>query len=587
MNNSRGTFVFIILAAVAVIVGYNLYNNGNLPFISPNTPTPATPDASPTGEAPRNALKITLASSNTKRNWLNQVANQFNDAKLKTSSGSPIFVEVSHVTSGGSMNAILDGSLEPTSWSPGDGSWVAQANETWQQRNNKPLASQDCAPTIYAPLGFAMWRPMAETLGWPDTPIGWDDIVALASDPNGWATYGRPEWGKFTFGHTHPAYANSGLLSMTGFVHGVAPNPGNLTVDDVYSEQVQNAMAALEQNTAKYGRQAPALLELMASKGTSYLHAAAVPEADTVRFNIERGDELSLPLAFIFPKNGTIWADHPICILDNAPWVSAEDAEAAGIFKDYLLAQEQQALAVANYLRPLDSSIEIQAPLSLENGTDPRVTPATVRALPSPTAEISAAVVDTFKINKRKATILVVFDVSGSMEGDRIRTARTATADFLRRLDANDEVGMVVFNDRVTLLETPQRSGNVVEGLASRVNGLVADGATNLYGAVCQANNLISQLQQEDLAAGEKRLYGIVLLSDGEDTAEAITENQMFTQCLPSQAEADGVKIYPIAFGEGADQQVLSRIASVTAGRLFSADPQSIGNIYLSISAEQ
>ncbi|MCA9837177.1 MAG: VWA domain-containing protein [Trueperaceae bacterium] len=587
MNRSRGTFFLIILAAVAVIIGYNFFNN------RAPAPTPASGSQSngqtntQTEATPNNALVISVASSNTKQNWLTQVASKFNDAKLKTKEGSTIFVEVSHVTSGGSMNAILDGTSQPTAWSPGDGSWVEQANQTWQTRNNKPLASESCPSTIYAPLGFAMWRPMAEALGWPDTPIGWDDIVKLAADPNGWASYGRPEWGKFTFGHTHPAYANSGLLSMTSFVYGVAANSADLTVQEIYSDQVQNAMATLEQNTAKYGRQAPALLELMAKEGTSYLHAAAVPEADVVRFNIERGDELSLPLAFIFPKNGTIWAEHPYCILDNADWVSAEEAEAARIFRDYLLAKEQQELAIDNYLRPLDSSISLHEPMTLENGTDPRVSPATVRALPSPNAAISEAVIDIFKLNKRKATILIVFDVSGSMEGDRIRTARTATADFLRRLDANDEVGMIVFNDRLTLLEPPQRAGDVTESLASRVSGLVADGATNLYGAVCQATSLISQLQQEDEAAGEKRLYGVVLLSDGEDTVESLTENQMFATCLPSQAEADGVKIYPIAFGEGADQDVLSRIAKVTAGQLFTADPSSISNIYLSISAEQ
>jgi hypothetical protein len=47
------------------------------------------------------------------------------------------------------------------------------------------------------------------------------------------------------------------------------------------------------------------------------------------------------------------------------------------------------------------------------------------------------------------------------------------------------------------------------------------------------------------------------------------------------------VKIYPIAFGSAADAQVLSRIATVTGGRLFSADPESISNVYVSISAEQ
>ena len=82
-------------------------------------------------------------------------------------------------------------------------------------------------------------------------------------------------------------------------------------------------------------------------------------------------------------------------------------------------------------------------------------------------------------------------------------------------------------------------------------------------------------------------MYGIVLLSDGEDTVGNITENQMFATCMPANAEADGVKIFPIAFGADADEEVLNRIAVATGGRLFTADPQSIGNIYLSISAEQ
>ena len=85
----------------------------------------------------------------------------------------------------------------------------------------------------------------------------------------------------------------------------------------------------------------------------------------------------------------------------------------------------------------------------------------------------------------------------------------------------------------------------------------------------------------------ESRLYGIILLSDGEDTVGRVTENQMFATCLPANAEADGVKIYPIAFGEEADVAVLTRMANVTAGRMFTADPNSISNVYISISAEQ
>ena len=580
MNRTRVVFVVIILMAVFIIFGAlfvqligNLVDGGSSAQSEEPTPLPA------------GTVLVSVASSNTKQNWMDQIVEQFNAAGFETSGGDTIVAEVAHVTSGGSMNAILDGNLAPVAWTPGDASWVEQINTTWQQRFNRPINSEVCQATIYAPLGFAMWRPMAEALGWPDTPIGWDTIVELAADPQGWASYGRPEWGQFRFGHTHPAYANSGLLSMTAFVYGNVDSEGPLTPAQVY--EAEEAMRALEQNTSKYGRQAPPMLDLMARQGPSFLHGAAVPEADTVRFNVERGDELQFPLAFIFPSGGTIWADHPYCILDNADWVSEEQAEAAAIFRDYLLEREQQELAIDNFLRPLDTSIPLHAPMNLENGTDPGVSPATVRALPSPDAEVSAAIIDLFQITKRKATVIIALDVSGSMEGDKIRSATAATAEFLERLDPNDEVALLTFNDDVVTLSEPARVGDVVEGLSQRVSGLIADGNTALYGAVCQATEMATALKEEDADAGETRLYGVVLLSDGEDTMGEPTENQMFVTCLPANAEADGVKIFPIAFGEDAAEALLDRIATVTGGRMYAADPASISNAYLSISAEQ
>ena len=583
----RTRLIFLLIVAAALIVACGVVGYQMLPGLMDDNPISEIESSSETNASPipRDSVLVTLASSNTKENWLDQIVAQFNAEGHTTADGNTIIVEVSHVTSGGSMNGILDGNIQPIAWSPGDQSWVAQANETWQARHNKPLASEACQATINAPLGFAMWQPMAETLGWPHDPIGWDTIVELAANPDGWGSYGRPEWGQFRFGHTHPAYANSGLLSMTSFVYGIAGE--NLTAADIYSEPVQTAMRDLQQSTSKYGRQAPALLELMAREGPSYLHAAAVPEADTVRFNVERGDELAFPLAFIFPSGGTIWADHPYCILDNADWVTPEQVEAAIIFQDYLQAPEQQKAAIDSYLRPLDSSIPLHAPLDLANGTDPSANQDTIPALPSPTTEISNAVIDIFQLNKRKATILVVLDVSGSMEGDKIKSARESTVEFLDRLAADDEVGVMIFSDAPTMLAAPERTGDIVEGLSQRVEGLLANGNTALYESVCDATKALIKAQKEDLEAGESRLYGIVLLSDGEDTVGRISENQMFATCLPANAEADGVKIFPIAFGEEADTNVLAQMANVTGGRMYTADPESISNVYISISAEQ
>jgi len=528
----------------------------------------------PNGSIGNPQITITIASSSTKQEWMEKVAAKFNAEGKTTSSGAKIQIEVIPVLSGGSMNDIVDDKLKPVVWSPGVESWVKQLNE------KTSLMSQACQPSIYSPLGIAMWRPLAEALGWPNKPISWKTIVALAED--GWASYGHPEWGSFHFGNAHPKYSNAGLLTMTSFVYGMIGKTETLKPKEVYD--AEEDLKALAQKTSKYGMITTDLLNSMAEHGASFLHAVATFESDTIRFNQEQGGNL---LAFIFPADGTFWASHPYCILGKADWVNPEQAEAAAIFRDYLLAPSQQTLAVEFLLRPLDSNIPLHAPLDIANGTDPRVTPKTVPPLPFPDAALSKAVIDVFMKTKRKATVLLVLDTSKSMGGKKIRSATDATVKFLKRLQVNDIVGVLTFNNTVVELSKPQRVGEVREELSKRVENLIAGGGTALYDAVCHATELMKDLQQDDLKRGDNRLYGIVLLSDGEDTSSQITENEMFLKCLPASAEAENVKIFPIAFGADANKKVLKQIAKVTGGQLWEADPDSIDKIYLKISAEQ
>jgi Ca-activated chloride channel family protein len=244
-------------------------------------------------------------------------------------------------------------------------------------------------------------------------------------------------------------------------------------------------------------------------------------------------------------------------------------------------------MAIDHRLRPIDRGIPLHAPLDLGHGTDPRVTTDVVPALPSPSDEVSAAVIDMFLLTKRKATVIVALDLSTSMKGAKIKAATAATAAFLRRLDPADEVAVLTFSDSVIALSEPAYVRDVAEELAGKVSNLYADGSTALHDAVCQAAQMANELQEEDRAQGESRLYGIVLLSDGEDTAGRPTENEMFTTCLPASAEAQGIKVFPIAFGADADQDLLERMAKVTGGRMWTADPDSIDEVYFSISAEQ
>ena len=81
--------------------------------------------------------------------------------------------------------------------------------------------------------------------------------------------------------------------------------------------------------------------------------------------------------------------------------MTQEQREAARLYEDYLLAPEQQALAVDKGLRPAKLTIPLHAPIALDQGTDPRVTPATVPNLLSPPSDVADAIKEVFHLVER------------------------------------------------------------------------------------------------------------------------------------------------------------------------------------------
>jgi Ca-activated chloride channel family protein len=586
-NDRRPLGLIIVLVAFfgfAAIVAASLFFAGTFCGVGIGLSCGAQTAAS-TEKAPTGSVEISFYSSNTKEDWINAVTEKFNAAEIKIAAGKPVFVHVTHVTSGGSQQDILAGKIKPVAWSPGDQSWVDGANQVWRDRTGHVLVTGTCKPTVYAPIGFGMWRPMAEALGWPDKPISWDTIIQLAADPQGWASAGHPEWGAFKFGHTHPDYSNAGLLIMSALAYSTIGETRGLTPEQVKSSAVIEAMRTVEQNTFHYGVQSRDLVAIMVRRGPSYLHAINTSEAEVLKSNRENAAELRFPLAFVFPSKGTFWTEQPFCVV-NEDWVTPEQAEAARLYEAYLLAPEQQAMAVDGGLRPVDPSIQLHSPVSLDGGTDPRVTTASVPSLESPSADAAGAVKDVFHQTKKKATVVIVLDTSGSMEGDKIKNAVEATATFLQTLARDDEIFVLAFDDQPVLIQPAGRAGDVAEELGRAVRGLFAQGGTALYDSVCAAASQVNDLRTAHEAAGENRLYGIVVLSDGKDTASSKTENDMFG-CLPSGEDVQGVKVFTIAYGGDADKDLLTRVANRTNGKTFAGDPDTIQRVYTAISAEQ
>jgi Ca-activated chloride channel family protein len=575
MRKSRRTFLLTALATVASCAAILTF---------------AVPEGNPISSVAllgRDPVRVAIFSSVTKQRWVEDAAERFEAAGVRTGSGAPIDIEVTPVLSGDSMLQIVDGTLQPTVWSPGESAWVDQLDERWGHANPAPIHSKPCESTVLTPVGFAMWRPMAEALGWPSKPIGWKTLVDLANDPDGWASHGHPEWGALRLGHTHPQYSSAGLLFLASVIYAQLGITSGLTTEAVYSKPVTDALTKLAKNTSKYGMVTTDLLSKMASGGPEFLHVSAAFEEGTVRFNREHADELRWPLVFVFPEEGTFWSDHPYCILDQSGWVKPEESEAAQLFLDFLLSGETQAAAESFFVRPLSDAVALGSSLSNENGTDPTASPRRIPALKLPNPEVSEAIIDQFMSTKRKATTMIVLDTSGSMNGERIQTATAATAAFLSRFDPQDRIGLITFNDQITKVSSVLPASDNSERLQSVVENLVAGGGTDLNGAICRAAEEMRKEVAEDVSQGENRVYGIVLLSDGADSMGKVSDTRMFIECLKTDAETEGVKVFAISFGDEAPADVLVRLADETHGALFRATPDSIDATYLKISAEQ
>ena len=573
MGSKRTTVVFFVIVSIAVLI------------VAAGLIFQALPDSvgEPTSTLPQDAVVVEFHSSNTKEKWIDEIVADFNAEGHQTASGKPIVVAEHHVTSGGSYQAIMNGDIQPVIWSPGSGIWVEKANQTWRDRTGRPLIPNagDCPATLHIPLVIGMWRPMAEALGWPDTPIGWGDLVDLATNPDGWAAHGHPEWGKFKFGHAHPDFSNSAMLSMIAEVYAAAGKTAGLTVDDVKSEPVRERVAAVEQAIVHYGKWDKWILDKMVERGPEYLHATPTYENNVVLYNMERADELRFPLVSIYPREGTFWVTNPACIPD-ADWVSEERKEAAETFIAYMTAPEQQARMMKWALRPADTSVALSDPIDLAHGAVPSVTEEQIPPLEETSEQVTSFVSELWHQVKKKSVAVVLLDRSGSMKGGKIKTAIEGVNLFIGQMEPDDEIIVIAFNHEINELDPSGKVGEVSETLRGRVNGLYAEGGTSLHRAVILGLQRVETLRQE---FGDDRLYGIVLLSDGKNEAEGgPTRAEMLSQ-LPEGTEASGTKIFTIAYGDDADLDLLRTLANRTNALSLSGTEEDILEIYLAISS--
>jgi Ca-activated chloride channel family protein len=522
-------------------------------------------------------VTISIVYGSEKQAWLEPLVQQYNAEKHQTADGALIVVTSTPLGSIESVNGILDGSLQPTVWSPASSVYIPVANAEWRQAHGSDLVTGTPSDLVLSPVVIAMWEPMARALGWPDKPLGWADIAAMATSKDGWAAYGYPEWGSFKFGHTHPAYSNSGIVSVIAEAYAGVGKQRGLTLSDLQKPELKAFMTDVESSVIHYGSSTGFFANRMFQRGPSYLSAAVLYENLVVEQETKRltGQSSQLPVVAIYPEEGTFWSNHPYIIL-NAPWVSDEQRLAAQAFETFLHERPQQLKALELGFRPADPSIPLTAPLDAQHGVDSSQ-PKTVLEIPS--AEVIAGIEDLWKQVKKPVDLVVLFDTSGSMQGDKIASARASLMQFVNLLDDRDRLEIIVFNSDLITLTDLSPMGEKRQDVLTRISGIVESGNTRLYDAVSLA------YQELETKGDPNHIRSIIVLSDGEDTRSILPLDNLINQIdTASQEGGTSIKLFTIAFGQDAATDILIQIAEATGGKQYDGTPENINKVYQDIS---
>ncbi len=568
---------------------------------------------------PGNCTVIDVAVSSEKIDLMTALAKAFNGSEAAKLNDGCAFVRPFSKASGGATDLLATGWPEtgegerPVIWSPAASSWGAILNQRLADSGKAKLVG-DAVSFQLTPLVIAMPKPMADALGYPDKPVGWADIARLSTSKEGWAAYGHPEWGAFKLGKTNPNFSTSGLSALIGQAYAATGKTRGLSQEDLDNPKVTTLAKNVESSVVHYGDITMNFLNnwfRTDRDGTSLLYASAVAveEKSVIDYNQGNPDGVldpgetprkpRVPLVAIYPKEGTLYSDSPLYVLD-ADWVSAAEKQGANKFISFVQLPSSQKKVLSYGFRPGNPDVTVGAPVTKTNGVDPNQ-PATLLQVPAPPVMLS--LLDKWREQRKGARVLIVLDVSGSMKepadpsdpsgATKLDLAKKAAIEALGEFKSDDEVGLRIFTTGLgpnqdqnfqDLLPVQPMSTNR-EALASKIRDQFPQSATPLYDVA--GSSFTDMVKDYDPA----RINAIVLLTDGRnDDGDTSDDRQQLNRLLSKLTKgtegesSKPVRIFPIAYGKDADLDTLKEMAQATNAAAYDAsNPETITKVFTAV----
>lgn len=309
----------------------------------------------------RPPVVVNLVYSSEQQAWLADAAQQF-AATAPTVRGRPIQLVLRAQGSQAIIDDIVGGGAQPTAIIPAGSAQLTALVARWgAQRAGTPIVAANGAdapqPIALSPLVLLGWKERMDLL----FPSGEQDVWHRLHDAlqkNNWSDpslKGDAAWGPVKLGHASPQTANSGVETLALLAYAYRNKAQGLTAADISDPGFQTWLSEIEQGVTDTPPSTDALFNDFLRKGSSAYDLAVVYENQAIS-----GVSLARqPLRVIYPP-ATTWSDHPFAVL-QAPWSAPEQQEAARQFRDFLLSEPAQQLALRYGFRPANASVPLNA----------------------------------------------------------------------------------------------------------------------------------------------------------------------------------------------------------------------------------
>ena len=441
--------------------------------------------------------------------WINIVARNFNNENFEIN-GKSVAVTIRNMSAGETVTYVAADAYKPNVYIPSNNAW------------GKMLEASGVEVTEIED------RLAGNTAGILMSDSVYDTFIEKYKDATLSNVIKAANAGDIIFAYTNPYTSSTGLNMLTAMLHDFDNN-------DPLSNKASSALLEYQKssppvayttgvlrNQAKKG-----IIDAMVMEEQAYINTPELSDYEFIPFGIRH--------------------DHPVYTFG---WNSNDENEAAQMFIDYCLNDENQKLAT-------------------EKGFNKNNTYKSQDSGLTGTGYLTAQSI--WKQNKTGGKPIVavfVADVSGSMGGEPLHALQQSLISTLPYIGSEHYVGLVTYSDEVTVNLPIDEFNNRNRALFSgEVKNLTSSGGTATYNGVLVGLDLLEK-KLEEIPNAKPLMF---VLTDG-----ATTHGYMLDRVAPIVAGLS-VPVYTIAYNYNSSGD-LEELSGINEAATINADSSDIVN---------